>query len=913
MIEPVTPAAGIGKADSREWGFQKWDRDFRFLLECFESVLESSGEARLADALSRAFSGETVDEPLPPRGAQAFSIAFHMLGMAEENTSNQVRRLRETANGPAAEVGSWSYYFANLKRDGFTEADVRAALPRVGVQPVLTAHPTEAKRATVLEHHRELYLMLVERENPHWTPMEQDALRARIEAGVERLWRTGEIFLERPDVESEIQNTLHYLRNVFPDATQLVATRFRQAWERTFPGTTPPDAPRLTFGSWVGGDRDGHPFVSTEVTRHALMRLRAAALALQRRQLETLAAHLSLSEQLQSPPKELTARIREYQELLGDAARDAVARNPAEPWRQFLNLMLGRLPGDGAGAPHEYRRAEELDADLLLLARSLEAIGAGRLVRGDVAEARLLVRTHGFHSASLDIRQNSASHDRAVAQLLGIAGLGGSDFAEWPERRRCELLDRELESPRPFAVVTAALPADADAAVGVFRLVREYIERHGAAGIGTVIVSMTRGVSDLLNVYLLAREAGLVGRADEGIVCDVAVTPLFETIDDLERSADVLAGFLAHPMTRRTLEHLRKRDGRARPLQEVMVGYSDSNKDGGMIASLWALRNAQTRMARVARDAGVELRFFHGRGGTIGRGAGPTHVFLRSLPPATLEGEMRVTEQGEVISQKYANRVTAAEHLERLLAGVTRWTVAHEREPLAPHPAEYAIERVAVESRRAYRELIETEGFVEFFSQATPIDAIESSRIGSRPPRRSGKRTIADLRAIPWVFSWSQARFNLPGWYGVGSGFERVRAADPAAWDQVRRAAGEWDFLSYLLHNVETSLTSAHPALMEEYASLVENSALRERIMAAIRDEYSCTSRVIEELFGGSVTERRPRLMKAIEVRRAALVRLHREQIRLLRDWRASGSADEKLTPLLVTVNAIAGALKTTG
>jgi phosphoenolpyruvate carboxylase len=755
--------------------------------------------------------------------------------------------------------------------------------------------------------------MLVERENPHWTPMEQDALRARIEAALERLWRTGEIFLERPDVESEIQNTLHYLRNVFPDAMQLVATRFRQAWESAFNGAAPPDVPPLTFGSWVGGDRDGHPFVTTEVTRYALMRLRGVALALERRQLETLAAHLSLAEQLQSPSGHLLARIREYQELLGDAARDAIGRNPSEPWRQFLNLMLARLPEDGKEHRYEYRRAAELEADLSLLAQSLEEIGAGRLVRSDVAEALLLVRTYGFHAASLDIRQNSASHDRAVAQLLGVAGLGGEDFAGWPEQRRRELLDRELESPRPFAVATAALPSDADAAVGVFRLVREYIERYGQEGIGSVVVSMTRGVSDLLNVYLLAREAGLVRRTDEGIVCDVGVTPLFETIDDLERSADVLAGFLGHPMTLRTLDYLRKRDGRARPLQEVMVGYSDSNKDGGMVASLWALRNAQIRMARVARDAGVELRFFHGRGGTIGRGAGPTHVFLRSLPPATLHGEMRVTEQGEVISQKYANRVTAAEHLERLLAGVTRWTVAHDREPLCAHSAEGILERVAEESRQAYRQLIEMDGFVEFFSEATPIDAIESSRIGSRPPRRSGKRTIADLRAIPWVFSWSQARFNLPGWYGVGSGFERVRAADPGAWDQLRCAASEWDFLSYLLHNVETSLTSAHPGLAEEYASLVEDRGLRDRIMAAIRDEYSRTSSVIEELFGGSVEERRPRLMKAIEVRRAALERLHHEQIRLLREWRASGGANEKLTPLLVTVNAIAGALKTTG
>ena len=777
-------------------------------------------------------------------------------------------------------------------------------MPRIHVQPVLTAHPTEAKRSSVLERHRELYVLLVERENPTRSPMEQAALRRRIEAGLERLWRTGEIFFERPDVESELRNTLHYLTNVFPSTLQLLSERFRESWLWAFPGAAPPPEPVLTFGTWVGGDRDGHPLVTTEVTRRTLETLRAAALGVLRQQLESLAGRLSLSDLLQPPPPALVERIALYRGELDDTGRRLVDRHAGEPWRQMVHLMLERLPAhDG-----------ELEDDLQLLAASLEAVGAARVAAAEVAPVARIAATFGFHLAELDIRQHSSIHDLAIAQLLSIADLECPGYPEWSESRKRELLDRELDSPRPFAVETAVLPPEAGAAVGVLRLLRDWTARHGHRGIGSFVVSMTHGASDLLNVYLLAREAGLVRATPQGLVSEIAVTPLFETIDDLERSGRVLSDFLAHPMTQRTLRHLQERAARSRPLQEVMIGYSDSNKDGGILASHWFLRKAQIRLAAIARTAGVELRFFHGRGGTIGRGAGPTHVFLESLASGTLQGEMRVTEQGEVVSQKYANRLTAAHHLERILAGVTRWTLVHERDSeAAPHPAEEVFESVALASRDAYRALIDSEGFLEFFSQATPLDVIESSHIGSRPPRRSGRPTIADLRAIPWVFGWSQARFNLPGWYGVGSAFERVQAADPAAHRPLSQAARDWPFLSYLLHNIEFSVEAADQGIMTEYAALVEDVSLRERILERILDEHRRTRQVLAELLGGGATEgRRPRLVKAIAIRREALLRLHREQIALLREWRKT-RAEGLLAPLLVTVNAIAGGLKTTG
>ena len=689
------PARATGPARAHgmiEVELRKWDEDFRFLLDRFQAALAGIGASGLAALAGRAFSAPPApDERLPARGSQALSMAFQLLNMAEENTANQVRRMRETVAGPAGEPGTWPSQLRLLREAGFTDADLALALPSIHVQPVLTAHPTEAKRGSVLERHREIYLMLVERENPARSPMEREALVRRIETGLERLWRTGEVLMERPEVESEIANTLHYIGHVFPGVLQLLSERFERSWEWAFPGSPAPPEPRLTFGSWVGGDRDGHPFVTTETTRRALEALHAQALAVLRQELQTLAGSLTLSDAMQPAPAGLYRRIAAYAEAMGEAAPPVSRLYPGEPWRQWVALMLARIPEPGESLPtsRRYARVEELRGDLGFLSATLREIGAEAIARAEVAPLERLAAAYGFHGAALDLRQNSAFHAAAIEQLLTLAGLDGAGFAQWSETRKRELIDRELAAPRPFAISSAPLPPEAEASVGPLRLVREWTARHGPAGIGAFIVSMTHDASDLLNVYLLAREAGLARNTPDGLVSEIAVTPLFETIEDLENSHRVLAAFLAHPMTVRTLAFLQRRERRPRPLQEVMIGYSDSNKDGGILASHWGLRQAQIRLAAVAREAGVELRFFHGRGGTIGRGAGPSHVFIESLASGTLEGEMRVTEQGEMIAQKYANRLTAATHLERMLAGVTRWTLARRHEPeTAPDPAE---------------------------------------------------------------------------------------------------------------------------------------------------------------------------------------------------------------------------------
>ncbi len=913
----------------------KISRDLDFIMTCLGEVLREQGNGAIADRLPwLATVQHGGDDDFPDRLPQAYSTAFALLNMIEENAYAQDHRLLAATGRLGERSGSWEHTFGLLLAAGHGPEEVAATLPRIQVEPVLTAHPTQAKRRTILEHHRELYLLLVQRENQMWTPGEQDEIRDRIKAVLERVWRSAGIHFERPDVASEVRNVLHYLRNVFPTVLPLLARRLREAWLEA--GFDPdllddryPFSPHLGFGNWVGGDRDGHPFVTGETTRHTLRELRATALDLIRDELTRLAARISLSERLQDPGEALLARLAA---MTADLPRspEAPHRNPDEPWRQFASAMLALLPDIGDGPPARpgrasYRRACELLADLDLLRADLRRLGADRLARMDVNVVSDLVRTFGFHSANLDIRQNARFHDLAVDQFMAAAGFAESDFSTWEEPRRLELLAVELASPRPFVRPDADVGPEARAVLDCYAAVAGHLAAWGSDGLGALIVSMTSTVSDLLVVYLLAREGGLLaydGDGDgEGPWCRLQVVPLFETIEDLRQAPDVLGRFLAHPITQRSLAaHGRERgDGERR--QQVMIGYSDSSKDGGLLASFWSLHRAQLEMVRVAAETGVHLRFFHGRGGTISRGAGPAHRFLDALPTGSVGGGLRMTEQGETIAQKYANRITAAHNLELLSAGAVRRTLL-DRDAPVPDPALVELmDRLATESRRAYRLLVDGEGFVAFFSQATPIDVIEHSRIGSRPARRTGERTLADLRAIPWVFAWSQSRFYLSGWYGVGSALAALKRSRPEAFAELAAAtrSRRWPPLAYVFANASTTVLTADAELMRAYAGLVTDDDLRERYLSPILDEFATTRTMLEELHAGTLEEQRPTLTRSIRMRTPALSVLHRQQIRFIADWRAAQErGDEEaaaalLSRLLLLVNAIASGLGTTG
>lgn len=901
----------------------KLQYDLDYLMSCLSEMLKGLGEEKLAKSLP--WTGSVAGIPEDSRVVRVWSIAFQLLSMAEENVAVQMRRARETQQGLLAEPGLWGKVLEQIKEMDPNEEAIAEKLSRIRVEPVLTAHPTEAKRASVLRHLREFYMLLVKRENTVWTPVERLEIREEIITMLELLWRTGEIHLVKPHVMNELAGVIYHLTEIFPQVVSIMDRRIHHAWhEAGLNGKLPAAGdhlPRLSFSTWVGGDRDGHPLVTTQVTEQTLKELRLNALMLIHGQLTTLGSRLSISRRLLPPSAAIVARVEELATRLGARGCEALKRNPEEPLRQMINLMKASLPVDLTDkdqvlteeAKTRYQLAEELAADLRLLRDSLIEAGAKRLALADVVPVLRTVQVFGFHLASLDIRQNSAFHDLAVEQLMAASGMTESGFSRWDEERRLAFLNQELSSPRPFVRQDARPGKEAESVVDCYRVLAAHIGQFGANGIGALIISMTRNLSDLLVVYLLAREAGLTVAAPEGQVCLLPVVPLFETIEDLQGSDGILEQFLEHPITRRTLARLYGSD----PVQQVMIGYSDSNKDGGIMASLWTLYRGQEAMLETGRRQGVRLRFFHGRGGTISRGAGPTSRFLRGLPHGSAGGDLRLTEQGESITQKYSNPMNAAFHLELLLAGTAGVTIAQTSREERPNPLQDVMDRLAQTSRAAYEELVGSEGFITFFRQATPIDVIESSSIGSRPARRTGVATLADLRAIPWVFSWSQARYYLSGWYGMGSALEGLRQEDEAAFRELVRNSQSWTVLHYIISNVATSIATANLDIMEAYAGLVQDQAIRERIFAMIREEYLRTTRIMEEIYGGPLAERRKNVHSALARREEALLGLHKLQIGLLREWRQvrvnQEESDQLLFRLLESVNAIAAGLGTTG
>lgn len=907
--------------------------DFEFLLECLREVLIENGEEALLPDLPWRNSSEQQCEPFSPKHIQMYSIIFQMLNMAEINGAVQNRRKVEDKKSLAAVNGLWGERLQTLLNAGLSAADIAKQLPQVRVEPVLTAHPTEAKRATVLEHHRELYLLLVKRENQMWTTREQAEIRNEIKLVLERLWRTGEIFLEKPDVESELRNVMHYLTNVFPDVIELVDKRLLQAWE--YLNLDPAllrqasQFPKLSFGNWVGGDRDGHPFITDEVTAQTLKSLRLNAFVIVRRALVKLVTHLSFSCHYSETTPELQQRIDEMLGELGDAGKQSYQRNRGEVFRQFVNLCITKLPLDVKREhatelnerPGSYRFAKDLIADLELLQQALFAYGAKAVAQHDINRAIRIVETFGFHLAKLDIRQNSSFHDKALAQLLDSSSESGEKFLRWSKQERLSFINQELGKNRPFTYHKTPLPNEANAAVKALRVVAEYVEHYGTDGIGSLIVSMTRDVSDLLVVYLLAREAGLTENTADGLRCKIPVVPLFETIEDLQNSAQIMAEFFSHPVTQRSLAYHQELNNNEAPVQQIMVGYSDSNKDGGIIASQWGLYTAQEKLTELGNARGIKIRFFHGKGGSISRGAGPTNWFIQALPPNSVGGDLRLTEQGETISQKYANTLNASSNIEMLMASATAATILDQRNAQQkPNAHQKTWDYLAQKSKDFYQQLIQNPYFLGYFGAATPIDAIESSRIGSRPARRTGTRTLQDLRAIPWVFSWAQSRYNITSWYGVGYTFTQLKQEQPEAFAALKASIATDPLLKYVLTNVDTSLAASNIAVMEAYANLVADKETRNAIYPLLCEELQRTRNIIDEIFAKPFPERRPNHYYSNLLREEALQPLHRTQLNLLAQWRQQKDAgtseaqqEQTLLTLLMSINGIASALRNTG
>jgi len=905
--------------------------DLNFLLQCLAEVLEANNEKEYVAYIPWL----NTHVPLPPNEQEQkivhlYSISFQLLNLCEVNWAVQSRRNKQQESGTQSVNGSWAQTFSELKSSGFSQEEIVTALSQIEVEPVLTAHPTEAKRTVVLKYYRELYLQLVMLENPMYTSLERRQIRSVIKEILTRLWFIDDIYLEKPRVETELDNMLHYLTNVFPDIFELHDRQLMQSWKEA--GFQPEalqnyqHMPGISLGTWVGGDRDGHPLVTPEITRYTLQKLRTEALTLVRKNLFLLADSLSiytsdstLTDDFRQAKNQLTRQI------LGIAENTRFLAAVREPFKQYVFLLIEKLPlkqesfsGNNTLSQNEwaYTNSAQLLADLEKLLIALSLWGAPKLAINEVNKALRFVKSFGFHLAHLDIRQNSEYYQKAFTGLLEDLDNSNHALNEDGSVDKTFLL-HELKLYRPFTHSYSGSIAETKDTLGYLGVLAEHIQNYGPNAIGSLILSMTRKVEDLFTFYLLAREAGLFIKTASGPACPVPIVPLFETIDDLHRAPAIMDEFLSHPITQNTLRMQMQRKGYSRPVAEVMIGYSDSNKDGGILSSLWHLYEAQYELAAIGRKHNVDIRFFHGKGGSISRGAGPIHWFLKSLPPSSLCGKLRLTEQGETIERKYANKVNAAYNIELLTSGTLRNTLLNTDQ----HNPELfeLVGYMAHESFNSYNALTRHPSFIRFFENATPIDVIETSKIGSRPSRRTNQRTLADLRAIPWVFSWAQSRVNITSWYGVGSTLKLIKEQQPQKYDLLRQLQTSHPFVRYILTNVDSGLAATDPEIIKLYASLVDDEQIRNDILPLILAEYELTRTLLAELLGQSFEERRVNHYYSTRLRAVALELMHQVQVNALRRWRQEKeTAEPEVTEqqnilLLKTINAVANALGSTG
>ncbi len=862
------------------------------------AIARREGDPASEDALTGALAGAGPEEAEDL--VRAFTAYFRVVNLAEK--VHRIRRRRQYRREDAgAQPGSFADTLGRLRERGFTADRAAALFARLRVEPVFTAHPTEATRRALLEKEQRIARLLVDRFDPTRTPAEERAALARIRAEITAGWQTEEHRRERPSVLEEVEDILF----VVTDVLYRVVPRLYEDWGEALAGvygdaSSAADAAAalpamVRFASWVGGDMDGNPYAGGETVRGALERHRALILPRYRREVRELAARLTQSRSRIAVDPEVEVRIERYRERFPEEEERIPRRDREMPYRVLLTLIAARLAATGSGSPAAYARPDEFGDDLRVILASLEAHRGARA--GAFAVRRLLRRvdTFGFHLAALDLRQHAGVHREAAAEGLGDPGWAGRS----PRERAARITEALGAGTGPRAASGEGVLArclDAFAAAAEVRRV------HGPEALGTAVISMARDVDDVLTVLLLARWAGLAG-SDGAVPVDVA--PLFETVDDLQAAPRVLAALLGHPLYR---EHLAGRGD----AQTVMVGYSDSNKDGGLAASRWALHRAQERMAAVAAEAGVALTFFHGRGGSVSRGGGKILPAVLAAPRGTVEGRLRVTEQGEVVGEKYGLRAIALRELERS-AGAAALATGLPPAPDTREPGWRTIlEEIAEDSRRAYRGLVyETPGFEEYFRRATPIDVIERLILGSRPPSRKRGGGIADLRAIPWVFAWTQSRHLLPGWYGLGTGLEMaVRRHGERA---VIEMAGAWPFLVNLLADAEMVLAKADLDIAAGYAGLAGRDGAP--IFERIRAEYDLTLRRVTGLQGRTgLLAAEPTLARSIRLRNPYVDPMSLLQVDLLRRWRSGGRKDEALLrALLATVHGIALGLQNTG
>jgi len=877
-----------------------------------EERIRSNAKARRAGepdgGQSLAAEVASLDPDAARAVAGAFSLYFDLVNQAEEYYRVNVLRLHEREHYPEPVHESIAEAISLLAENGLSADQMEALLRNLNIELVLTAHPTEAKRRTILSKMRRISDILREMSNPELLPGELESFKTSLYAEITSFWLTERSRTERPAVTDEVRTGLYFVDEVFWDVLVRIYTDLDRALAAYYPGLSSVDHPWLRLASWIGGDRDGNPNVTTPVTAETLRLHRGLAVEKHRRSLGDLARRLSVSARRVPPPPELQAWF-ESRRPLPSHVTYLEQRYANEPYRLALSLLADDLAEASkddmtarllSRAPHTARaQLEDFTLPLKVIRRTLPP----SLADAEPLGVQRQLEIFGLHSARLDIRQDSSRLNAALGEILRALKIEPSFEAAGPAQRKA-VLARLLEGDLPGLAPHPGVTPETAETWALFQLLARVCQVYGRELLGPFIISMTRDSADILTVLLLARWAGCA----DGL----QIVPLFETLQDLEAAPDILADLFDDPIYRAHLSTCRDH-------QVVMIGYSDSNKDGGYLAANWALYQAQEEIARTCGQYKIELTLFHGRGGTVARGGGPANRAIQAQPPGTINGHFRLTEQGEIITSRYANPHLAHRHLEQIVNAVL---LASSPIPLGesrdlPDSWREAMAAMAEAAHRSFRSLVyETPGFLDFWQTATPLDEIKRLHISSRPASRqtAGEAALAKIRAIPWVFSWMQSRFNLPGWYGLGAGLSAF-----ASQDLLKEMYQSWPFFKALLDNAEMSLLKADMGIAALYADLVPDRQLAGRIFSTIRSEYDRTSQAVLAVTGNQeLMDNEPVIQRSVHLRNPYVDPLNYIQVEMLGRLRAlsdpEGAEAESLhNVILLTINGIAAGLRNTG
>jgi phosphoenolpyruvate carboxylase len=898
----------------------------RTLSVAFRRDADHAADRALKNLLKGLSAAETV------RVIRAFTYFSHLANLAEDR--HLIRRRTEAERAGESADGDLQTALARIRKAGVKPDEVVASLAHSYVSPVLTAHPTEVQRKSILDAERAIAQLLTTRDEiklrqsayaggkDALTPLEFAENETQMRIRVTQIWQTRLLRFSKLTVADEIENALSYYEATFLREIPRVYADLEKTLGQN--GVVPSVAPFLRMGQWIGGDRDGNPNVTAETLEYALRRQAELALRHYLTEVHYLGGELSLSATLVDVSVEMQA--------LAERSPDTSEHRKDEPYRRALTGVYARLAATlrdltgGEAARHAvppqnpYTRAEEFLADLHTVEQSLAEKHGTVLAAPRLRPLIRAVEVFGFHLATVDLRQSSDKHEAVIAELLAIARIEPA-YSSLPEEAKQKLLLKLLDDARPLRVPDAEYSPLAQSEIAIFAAARTARARYGAAAIRHYIISHTETVSDLLEALLLQKEVGLLrGAMGSNATCDLIVVPLFETIEDLRNAAPIVRAFYALPGIAELIE-------RSGAEQDVMLGYSDSNKDGGIFTSNWELYRAGIALVSLFDELNkkkktnpIRLRMFHGRGGTVGRGGGPSYQAILAQPPGTVRGQIRLTEQGEVIGSKYANREIGRRNLETLVAATLEATLLPQGKS-APATFLSAAGELSTASMAAYRKLVyETPGFGDYFFGSTPIREIAELNIGSRPASRNPSHKIDDLRAVPWSFSWGQCRLTIPGWFGFGSGVEQflASAGTPAARKErvalLRRMYAQWPFFRTLLSNMDMVLAKSDLALASRYAELVGDRKLRQKVFSMIDTEWHRTSDALTLITGAKQRlEGNAEMQRSVRHRFPYIDPLHHLQVELMRRYRAGEGGERLQRGIHISINGVAAGLRNTG